>query len=84
MSGRASCVRVFAVLSKSARTERNVGRSTKIAIALDEFHSSAVLSLLVLLLFVKSQLVGVGASVGRDRVGTGTGGAPAGGVWLSD
>ena len=37
-----------------------------IAIALDEMHSSAVLSLLVFF-FAKSQLVGAGASVERDQ-----------------
>ena len=37
-----------------------------IVIAPDEMHSSAVLSLLCLF-FVKSQLVGVGASVERDQ-----------------
>ena len=53
-----------------------------VVIALDEMHSSAVVSLLVL--FFCQVAVGVGASVEKRPVGTGTDGTPAGEVGLSD
>ena len=72
----------FVILDRVRTSYKGHSALQDIVIALDEVHSSAVLSLLVFV-FVKSQLELV--RMWRERpVGTGTDGAPAGGVWLSD